>query len=146
MIKLAAPLAACLIAAGVSSASAAAERVVGPAPAEVLDVKDGDTFTALVRPWLGLEIRVAVRVFGVDAPEIKSKCGEEAAAARRAKDAAAAFLTGGAVELRNIRHDKYAGRALADVYVDGRSLAARLLADGLAVPYAGGRKQPWPGC
>ena len=52
------------------------------------------------------------------------------------------LIEGKIVELRNMRRDKYY-RILAEVYVDGKSLAQHLLDKGLAVPYDGGAKISW---
>jgi endonuclease YncB( thermonuclease family) len=46
-------------------------------PAEVLRVIDGDTFEAKVNLWPGLDITTRVRLRGIDAPEMKARCGEE---------------------------------------------------------------------
>jgi endonuclease YncB( thermonuclease family) len=53
------------------------------------------------------------------------------------------LLNGGAVSLQAIDRDedRY-GRKLRIVLVDGRSVGDRLVGEGLARPYAGGRK-PW---
>jgi endonuclease YncB( thermonuclease family) len=56
-------------------------------PAEVLRIIDGDTFEARVNLWPGLDVTTRVRLRGIDAPELKARCGEErikAEAARRA--------------------------------------------------------------
>jgi hypothetical protein len=42
-----------------------------------------------------------------------------------------------------VEPDKFAGRVDADVIVDGRPIAAVLVAEGLARPYTGGARQSW---
>ena len=56
-------------------------------PAEVLRVIDGDTFEARVNLWPGLDITTRVRLRGIDAPEMKARCGEERVKAEAARDA-----------------------------------------------------------
>ncbi len=60
----------------------------------------------------------------------------------RARDFVRATV-GAAVQLTNIRHGKYAGRVVADVWVDGRKLADLLIAENLGRPYHGGRREGW---
>ena len=111
---------------------------------KVVSVYDGDTFTAAIAtypPIVG--DKIGIRVSGIDTPEIKGKSATERALAQKAKAEAKNMLTNGkVVELRNMRRDKYF-RILAEVYVDGESLAQRLIAKGLAVPYEGGTKINW---
>jgi endonuclease YncB( thermonuclease family) len=116
--------------------------MVGTFLALVLLVNDGDTFKARVQVWDGVEVVTAVRLRGIDTPEIKGKCASEKAAALRAKARLAELLTG-SVQLLFVEPDKFAGRVDADVIVDGRPIAAVLVAEGLARPYAGGARQSW---
>ncbi len=60
----------------------------------------------------------------------------------RARDFVRATV-GAAVQLTNIRHGKYAGRVVADVWVDGQKLSALLIAENLARPDRGGRREGW---
>ncbi|MFV1985198.1 MAG: thermonuclease family protein, partial [Thiohalomonadales bacterium] len=46
------------------------------------------------------------------------------------------------VELRDMKRGKYF-RIIADVYIDGQSLADILINKGLAVTYDGGKRQSW---
>jgi len=81
-----------------------------------------------------------VRVKGVDAPEIRGKCEEEKRQARQAKEfSRRLLLQTETVELRRIERGKYF-RLLADVYVDGESLAEQLINHGLARPYQEGKE------
>src|ERR1700750_1770804 len=43
--------------------------------ADVLRVIDGDTFEARVHLWPGLYVTTRVRLRGIDAPELKARCG-----------------------------------------------------------------------
>lgn len=111
---------------------------------EITSIYDGDTFRANIATWPAVVgERMLVRVSGIDTPELRGKCPEEKAAARKAKQFAVAMLRGGKkIELRNIERGKYF-RLLADVYVDGVSLGGELVANGHAVAYDGGTKVDW---
>ncbi|KKJ75469.1 hypothetical protein WH95_18650 [Kiloniella litopenaei] len=112
-------------------------------PADVISVYDGDTFKAKAHPWPGMSIDVSVRVNGIDTPEIRGKCDGEKQAAIAARDYVREVL-GGSVILRNVKHGKYAGRVVADVYLtDGRSLTELLIASGLGRTYDGGKRSGW---
>jgi endonuclease YncB( thermonuclease family) len=123
--------------------AAAAEIVSGPVEARVVRVIDGDTFVAEARIWPGQSVRVSVRIRGIDAPEMRSRCAAEKRAAARARGALATLLGDGLVLLSNIGGGKYYGRVLADVaVVDGRDVAPALIADAVARAYDGGRRLP----
>jgi Micrococcal nuclease (thermonuclease) homologs len=111
---------------------------------EVTSIYDADTFRVNISTWPDvIGKRISVRVKGIDAPEIKGACLQEKLAARRAKQETVIRLRSAKqIELRNIERDKYF-RLLADVYLDGDSLAATLVARKLAKPYDGGRKINW---
>ncbi|WP_085885780.1 thermonuclease family protein [Oceanibacterium hippocampi] len=123
-----------------------------PAPAEpplsawaqVTRVIDGDTFRADVRIWIDLTLSTAVRVRGVDTPEIHGRCPAEKQGAARARDFAAAFLAAGPALLSDVENGKYAGRVVATVSVGGRDLAEALIAARLGRRYDGhGRRLGW---
>jgi len=115
--------------------------VRGPVEARVERVIDGDTFEAIALVWPGHSVRVAVRIRGIDAPELRSRCAAEREAAQAARHALEDLLAGAPVLLGNIGGDKYYGRVLADVIAhDGRPAAEILVADGLARLYAGGAR------
>lgn len=123
---------------------AQADIVAGPVEARVLRVIDGDTFIAEAHVWPGHTVKVSVRIRGIDAPEIRSRCTREKAAAGRARDLLAGLVSGGPVRLFNIGGGKYHGRVLADVAAqDGRELASALLGRGAVRPYDGGRRLPF---
>lgn len=96
-------------------------------------VVDGDTL------WLrGEKIRVA----DIDAPETHpARCAQEQALGDRATRRLRELLNGGAVSLAAIDRDQdQYGRKLRIVLVDGRSVGGRLVDEGLARWYAGGRR------
>lgn len=120
-------------------------RLAGRYAAAVTRVIDGDTVEARVAIWLGQEIITKVRLRGIDAPEISGACGPEREAAIAARDRLQALLAGRAVMLGDVGGDKYFGRVVADLLVDGASSGGILLAEGLARPYGGGRRDAWCG-
>jgi endonuclease YncB( thermonuclease family) len=113
-------------------------------PAEVLRVLDGDTFEARVQLWPGLEITTRVRLRGIDAPELKARCGEERDKAEAARDALRALLDQGDVGISHVGLDKYGGRVLAKASTRTTpDVSAALLDAGWARGYAGGRRETW---
>jgi endonuclease YncB( thermonuclease family) len=127
-------------------AGPATEALPGPISAHVLAVLDGDTFDARARIWLNQDIRVRVRIIGIDAPELRAGCPAEKALAEQARDLLEAKIGEGLVVMRQIRHGKYAGRVLARVSnAAGEDLAEALLAAGLARVYQGGARATWCG-
>jgi len=122
----------------------AAEPLAGPYMAAVEKVVDGDTIAVRVTVWLDLDIRVLVRIRGIDAPELKGACAYEKAQAQRATAALARLVGDGTVLLTAVEGDKYFGRVLADVTApDGSDVAAALIAAGMARRYEGGRRGDW---
>ena len=112
--------------------------------ATLLSVTDGDTFKARVPIWQGIEVTTAVRIQGVDTPELRGKCEHEKFIAGKAKDALSEILNSGkAITLHNVDDDKYSGRVSAQVFVDGESVADKLIKRGLARPYEGGKRSGW---
>lgn len=121
-----------------------AEPFKGPVEAIVVEVLDGDTFVAEAQVWPGHSVNVNIRIRGIDAPEMKSRCEAEREAALKARQALAAMLADGAVTLTNIGGAKYYGRVLADVSTSaGEGVGSLLLGEGLVRRYFGGKRQGW---
>ncbi len=131
-----------LIAALIPAAAVQADPIPGPINARVVSVYDGDTLTVDAEPWPGLTARTKVRVAGVDTPEIRGKCQAEKDQAIRARDFVLSTV-GVEVRLTNIRPGKYAGRMIADVWVNEQKLSDLLIAQNLGRPYHGGRREGW---
>jgi endonuclease YncB( thermonuclease family) len=113
-------------------------------PAEVLRVIDGDTFEARVHLWPGLDVTTRVRLRGVDAPELKARCGEERVKAEAARDALRTILDQGEVGISHVTLDKYGGRVVADASTGATpDVSAALLGAGLARHYSGGHRDGW---
>jgi endonuclease YncB( thermonuclease family) len=129
------------------SVPARAEQTLrGPYLATVTGITDGDTLKVRVSLWIDLETVTAVRLRGIDAPEIRGRCDAEKTLAVQARGVLGRETTA-TVLLRNVARDKYAGRVEADVYTvpDGLDLARAMLASGLARPYNGGKRGDWCG-
>src|SRR5687768_1031563 len=104
-----------LLLATATAGAAPAERLPGPYIGAVERVVDGDTIAVRVTVWLQQDLRVLVRVRGIDAPELRGKCEAEKARAAAAAAELARLVSAGPVVLTNIEGDKYYGRVLADV-------------------------------
>ena len=85
--------------------------------ATVVRVIDGDTLDVRVALWPGLEAVYAVRVRGVDAPELRRVgCAAERIWGEQAKaQVARLYQVGSTVRLEDVEYDSFAGRVVADV-------------------------------
>ena len=115
--------------------------------AHIIRVSDGDTIV-IAAPFLPAPLKpeLAVRVFGVDTPEKghRAQCPSE-----DARGQAASEFTKNAVK-NTKRHqvilyswDKFGGRVLGDMILDGVSLRSELIRNGFAREYYGDAKQSW---
>jgi endonuclease YncB( thermonuclease family) len=124
----------------------AREIVAGPVQATISRVIDGDTFVADAHVWPGETVRVSIRIRGIDAPELHSRCPMERAAAEKARDALVDLLGAEPVLISNIGGGKYYGRVLADVTTAaGDEIGPALLREALVRPYHGGHRRPYCG-
>jgi endonuclease YncB( thermonuclease family) len=108
---------------------------------------DGDTvaFQANFLPD-PLKKELSIRVYGVDTPEkgFRANCASED---ERGK--AATKFTSQVINQASKRQivimdwDKYGGRVLGDIVLDGKSLRDLLIKNGYARPYFGEAKQSW---
>lgn len=93
-----------------------------------------------------LKPELAVRIYGVDTPEKghRAQCAQEDARGRAATEftkSAVASSQKRQVVLYN--WDKFGGRVLGDIILDGRSLRAGLITNGFAREYYGEAKTSW---
>jgi len=127
--------------------SISAASFANPYDYKVTRVIDGDTvaFEAKFLP-APLKPELSIRVLGVDTPEKghRASCPKEAEAALKAsaftKDA---IKNGKKVQILIEKHDKYGGRVLGDVIIDGKKLSELLITNGHARPYFGEKKASW---
>ena len=111
---------------------------------KIISVYDGDTFRADIKGLPDIIGKnIAIRILGIDTPEIKGKCEEEKVVAIKARDfSRKALFNAKTITLKNLKRDKYF-RLLADVYFDDTDLADALLVNNLAVKYSGKKKSSW---
>ncbi|BDA86831.1 hypothetical protein Sa4125_43730 [Aureimonas sp. SA4125] len=127
-----------------ASTLAAEPRIAGPVAADIVKVRDGDTVEVEAHIWPQQVVRVAVRLRGIDAPELKARCDAEKTAAIAARTRLTALLAPGGVTLSNISGDKYFGRVLAELNTaDGTDVGRALLREGLVVAYGGKTRRDW---
>lgn len=112
---------------------------------KVIRILDGDTFevdTKFFPPELGT---IKVRAGGIDTPEsgYRAQCDYERNLAVEAKQLATNTLLNKTVVITDIQADKYGGRVVAVVTIDGKHYNETMIAAGLARPYSGGTKQSW---
>lgn len=117
--------------------------IEGPVDAQVLRVLDGDTVEVLAFPWPQQSITVKVRLRGIDAPEIHSRCRDEKARGFAARLKLSEMLDQQPdIRLVNISGGKYFGRILADLKLqDGQDASSIMLQAGLVRPYHGGTRK-----
>lgn len=115
--------------------------------AQILRVSDGDTIV-IAAPFLPAPLKpeLAVRIYGVDTPEKghRAQCPSEA----QRGEAASAFTKnlvskGQKFQVTLYAWDKFGGRVLGDILVNGQSVRQGLIANGFAREYFGEAKQSW---
>lgn len=111
---------------------------------EILKVVDGDTVDVLIDLGFGLMKKERVRVAGVDTPEKRTKDAREKSLGLDASQFTFEwFSQDGEVIVKTSKEGKY-GRMLGWFYRDGECLNTRLIKEGWAFAYEGGRKnQDW---
>lgn len=113
----------------------------------VIKVKDGDTIV-IAAPYLPepLKPELSVRIYGVDTPEKawRAKCPKEAEMGEKAtKHTKDLVANGKKFQLVLYGWDKFGGRILGDIVVDGVSVRKSLIQAGLAREYFGDAKKSW---
>ena len=115
--------------------------------AKIVRVNDGDT-VVIAAPFLPAPLKpeLAVRVYGVDTPEkgFRAKCPAE----DQRGQAATAFTKNAIASTQKHQvilygWDKYGGRVLGDMILNGVSLRAELIKNGFAREYYGEAKTSW---
>jgi endonuclease YncB( thermonuclease family) len=115
--------------------------------AKIIRVTDGDT-VVIAAPYLPAPIKpeLAVRIFGVDTPEkgFRGQCESE----KQLGEQASTFTKDKIKSAKKhqvvlYRWDKFGGRVLGDLLLDGRSLRSMLLENGFAKEYYGSAKTSW---
>tara|TARA_Y100001937_G_scaffold112754_1_gene160684 strand:- start:440 stop:868 length:429 start_codon:yes stop_codon:yes gene_type:complete len=105
---------------------------------------DGDT-CYVTMPALPKSLsKMTVRILGIDTPELRGKCSKEKELAMQARIFAnRTFREARVIEFKDLKWDKYGGRILSNVYLDGYLYADMIINEQLARPYDGGKKEGW---
>lgn len=143
-MRLRALLVAALVACFFSGISSAAS--FGPYAIAAPIAVDGDTVRADILIFPNLTADEAIRVRGVDTPEIEQpKCAAEKVQGLKAKTFTDDWLLANApITVNDVKPDKFGSRVDAIVIgKNGSSLADALIKAGLGRPYNGGARQPW---
>lgn len=115
--------------------------------AKIVRVNDGDT-VVIAAPFLPAPLKpeLAVRIYGVDTPEkgFRAQCPSE----DQRGQAATAFTKNAVASTQQHQvilygWDKFGGRVLGDMVLNGVSLRAELIKNGFAREYYGEAKQSW---
>ena len=109
--------------------------------ATVIDVHDGDTFSALLDLGMDVSIRYRVRLAGCNAIELNQPGGPEARA-----HLLMLLPVGSVCEVDSVHFDKYGGRIDAKISVGSPSygVATHMIADGFAAAWDGTGPRPTP--
>lgn len=106
----------------------------------VTSVIDGDTFRANIEGFPEFFNNIGVRIYGIDAPELRGTDPETKARAIKAKNFLAKKLTHAKrIILKNPKRGKYF-RVVAEVWADGTDLAKEMIMNGLALAYSVNKK------
>lgn len=110
----------------------------------IIKVRDGDTFIINIPNITDVfGNNIAVRIRGIDTPELNDKREEIRKISIQAKEELEKLLTSGQkVVLYNLGRDKYF-RLLASIKVGNMDVAEYLIKKGLAKSYDGGVKTSW---
>jgi endonuclease YncB( thermonuclease family) len=115
--------------------------------AQIIRISDGDTIV-IAAPFLPkpLKPELAVRIYGVDTPEKghRAQCPQEDQRAQAAS-AWTTQLIKSAPKHQVILYkwDKFGGRVIGDIVVNGQSVRRGLIANGHAREYYGDAKTSW---
>lgn len=133
------------IVAGCKSPAPTVQPTQQPYTWTVTRVLDGDTVEvdAMFFPKeLG---HIRVRIEGIDTPESggRAKCESERQRAKDAKQFAKDTLLGKKIIVDKVKTDKYGGRIVGEITVDGKQYRAMMIEGNMAKPYDGGTKDSW---
>jgi micrococcal nuclease len=114
---------------------------------KILRVIDGDTveFEASFLPD-PLPKRLKLRIVGIDTPEKghRAQCPKEAKMGEEATALAKKLVLNATKKDVILKEwDKFGGRVLGDLVLDGKSIGDSLIAAGLAREYFGDKKKSW---
>jgi len=110
----------------------------------VVDVYDGDTIKVDMSILPHPLSKMSVRLKNIDTPELRGKCEKEKQLAKQAK-ARLKDLTQNHqyIKIDNVEWDKYGGRILGNVVINGKDVSEVLISEGLGRKYNGEAKKSW---
>lgn len=109
--------------------------------AKIVKVVDGDTVDAVVDLGFTVSVKVRLRLYGIDTPELKGISTDQKTLARSARDYLEGAVLNEQVEIETVKTlDKY-GRWLATIFLFGEiNVNKMMVEEGLAVEYYGAKK------
>lgn len=122
----------------------AAKQAIDTSTWKIIGTTDGDTLKIEIPAMLPLNY--SIRINNIDTPEKDSRaqCPKEAKLAEKASEFTRSLTNNvKTFKISNVKHDKYGGRLLADVEINGIDVAQALIKKGLAREYHGEAKQSW---
>jgi micrococcal nuclease len=111
--------------------------------AKLIRVIDGDTIDAEIDLGFKIFVKERIRLIGIDTPESRTRNLFEKSWGLAAKDRLSELLADNNNDfIINTKIDKKGkfGRMLGDIIVDGINANQQLIAEGLAIPYTGGKR------
>ena len=105
--------------------------------AKLLRVVDGDTIDAMIDLGFDTWVKKRVRLYGIDAPESRTKNVKEKTQGKAASKRLSELLAATEGELTIVSHGvgKY-GRCLGTLLIGGQNINEQLLIEGHAVEYS----------
>lgn len=115
--------------------------------AQIIRATDGDT-VVIAAPYLPAPLKpeLAVRIFGVDTPEkgFRALCTSEKQRGEQASEFTKLVIKSTKKhQVVLYSWDKFGGRVLGDIILDGMSLRTLLIKNSFAREYYGDAKQSW---
>lgn len=109
--------------------------------ATVLEIIDGDTIEVMIDLGFDVKLVSRLRMYGVNAPESRTRDKEEKVRGLAAKDRLKELILGKEVIVNTFKdkEEKF-GRMLANVTLDGKVINDQLIEEGHAVAYFGGKR------
>lgn len=113
---------------------------------QFVKVIDGDTVAFRDKSLPKPIQKISIRIVGIDTPESTFRANSDAEKKHGIK--AKKFVYERVKKSRNLHitikgWDKYGGRVLGSIKIDGKDLANLLIKEGYAVKYDGGKKPDW---
>lgn len=109
--------------------------------AKVASVYDGDSIRVIF-PLNGQLYKWNSRLYGIDTPEIRTRCLKEKEFGLKVRDILREKILRQVIKIKCYELDKY-GRLLIDVYLEDTHINNWLIENSYAFKYDGGKKKSW---